>query len=150
TTACRRPARHGRRATPLPGNEGAEPVTRTLNLTSRTKISWCCPVHLSTEASRMSNKQPTYQIVGANIDTWILNIHGTLSPDVDEKLKPLRQASQEAEDDIPTAWTFNGQPLYIKAHGSGRQWRYILHCPSLHLDIGHGKLNGIVGKARLA
>src|SRR5262249_50828748 len=36
------------------------------------------------------------------------------------------------------------------AHGAGRQWRWILHCPSLHLDVGPGTLNGIVGKARLA
>jgi hypothetical protein len=93
---------------------------------------------------------PSYTIVGANIDTWILNVHGTLSPDLDERLEALKQVSQEAEDDIPTDWTFNSQTLYIKAHGSGRQWRYILHCPSLHLDIGRGKLNGIVGKARLA
>jgi hypothetical protein len=34
--------------------------------------------------------------------------------------------------------------------GSGRQWRWILHCPSLHLDVGRGRLNHIVGKARLA
>jgi len=33
----------------------------------------------------------------------------------------LKQASQEAEDDIPIAWTFNGQTLYIKANGSGQQ-----------------------------
>jgi hypothetical protein len=27
---------------------------------------------------------------------------------------------------------------------------WILHCPSLHLDIGRGKLNHIIGKARLS
>src|SRR5262249_43161342 len=43
-----------------------------------------------------------------------------------------------------------GETLSIKAHGSGRQWRWILHCSSLHLDVGPGKLNGIVGKARLS
>jgi hypothetical protein len=92
--------------------------------------------------------EPT--IVGANVDTWILNVHGTLSSDLDEQLEALKQASQEVEDDIPTDWAFNGQTLYIKPHGSGRQWRWILHCPSLHLDIGRGKLNHIIGKARLA
>jgi hypothetical protein len=51
---------------------------------------------------------------------------------------------------IVTPWSFEGKILYIKAHGSGRQWRWILHCPSLHLDIGTGKLNHIIGKARLA
>jgi hypothetical protein len=89
-------------------------------------------------------------VVGENIDTFIANIHGKLSDDLAAELDLLKEASQEADDDVPTAWTFAGETLYIKAHGSGRQWRWILHCPSLHLDVGRGKLNGIVGKARLA
>ncbi len=59
-------------------------------------------------------------------------------------------ASQFADEDVPTPWTFAGETLFIKAHGSGRQWKWILHCPSLHLDIGEGKLNQIIGKARLS
>jgi hypothetical protein len=65
------------------------------------------------------------------------------------QLDDLKAASQEAECDLATPWSFAGETLSIKAHGSGRQWRWILHCPSLHLDIGTGKLNHIVGKARL-
>ena len=91
-----------------------------------------------------------YEIVGANIDTWILNVKGELSRNLDQQLDALKAASQEAETDLASPWTFDGQPLFIKAHGSGRQWRWILHCPSLHLDIGRGRLNGIIGKARLA
>ena len=67
-----------------------------------------------------------------------------------EQLDELKAASQEVESDLATPWTFEGETLYIKAHGSGRQWRWILHCPSLHLDVGRGKLNHIIGKARLA
>ena len=89
-------------------------------------------------------------IVGANIDTLILNIKGALRPELDHDLDRWKQASQETDEDLATPWTFVGQPLYIRAHGSGRQWRWILHCPSLHLDIGRGRLNGIIGKARLA
>src|SRR5262249_18457851 len=87
---------------------------------------------------------------GANVDTWMLNVKGALDGGLDEELDHFKQVSQEADDDVPTPWTFAGERLYIKAHGSGRQWRYILHCPALHLDVGRGSPNGIVGKARLS
>src|SRR5262249_40020121 len=90
--------------------------------------------------------------IGANTDTWILNVKtgGNFPTELAEQLDGLKAASQEVESDLATPWTFEGETLYIKAHGSGRQWRWILHCPSLHLDIGRGKLNHIIGKARLA
>jgi hypothetical protein len=91
-----------------------------------------------------------YQVVGANIDTWLINIKGKLPDELADELEFLKEASQEADEDIPTRWTFAGETLFIRAHGSGRQWRWILHCPSLHLDIGRGKLNHIIGKARLS
>lgn len=91
-----------------------------------------------------------HALVGANVDTLIVNVKGRLAPDLDALLEHLKEASQEADEDIPMPWTFAGEALYIKAHGSGRQWRWILHCPSLHLDVGRGRMNGIVGKARLA
>jgi hypothetical protein len=90
------------------------------------------------------------RVVGANIDTWILNIKGELPEELAEELDRLKAASQEADEDVPTPWTFAGETLFIKAHGSGRQWRWILHCPALHLDVGRGRLNHIVGKARLS
>jgi hypothetical protein len=92
----------------------------------------------------------SYQIVGANIDTWLINIKGKLPDGLADELDVLKEASQEAEEDIATRWIFAGETLFIRAHGSGRQWRWILHCPSLHLDIGRGKLNSIIGKARLS
>jgi hypothetical protein len=91
-----------------------------------------------------------YQIVGANIDTWLINVKGKLPDGLAEELDFLKEASQEADEDIPTRWSFAGETLFIRAHGSGRQWKWILHCPSLHLDIGRGKLNHIIGKARLS
>ncbi len=91
-----------------------------------------------------------HHIVGANIDTWILNVKGELPGALGEELDRLKEASQEADEDVPTPWTFAGETLFIRAHGAGRQWRWILHCPSLHLDVGTGRLNGIVGKARLS
>ncbi len=40
--------------------------------------------------------------------------------------------------------------LFVKPHGAGRQWRWILHSPSLHVDVGLGRLTHIVAKARLS
>jgi hypothetical protein len=37
-----------------------------------------------------------------------------------------------------------------KPHGAGRQWRWILHSPSIHVDVGLGKLTHVVAKARLS
>jgi hypothetical protein len=91
-----------------------------------------------------------YMIVGANIDTWIINVKGDLPAELGNELDRLKEVSQELEEDVTTPWTFAGETLFIRAHGSGRQWRWILHCPSLHLDVGRGRVNGIIGKARLA
>jgi hypothetical protein len=91
-----------------------------------------------------------YAIVGANIDTWILNVKGDFPAGLGDELDRLKEASQELEEDLATPWLFAGETLFIRAHGSGRQWRWILHCPSLHLDVGRGRLNHIIGKARLA
>jgi len=91
-----------------------------------------------------------HRVVGANIDTWLINVKGKLPDRLAEELDFLTEASQEADEDIPTRWSFAGETLFIRAHGSGRQWKWILHCPSLHLDIGRGKLNHIIGKARLS
>jgi hypothetical protein len=95
------------------------------------------------------------RIVGANIDTWLINVcvppQGYVFPaDLEQRLDLLKEAAQQAEDDLATEWTFAGETLFIKPHGSQRQWRWILQCPSLHLDIGRGKHNHVVGKARLA
>jgi hypothetical protein len=93
---------------------------------------------------------PSYQIVGANIDTLLINVKGNLPDGLADELDALKELSQETEEDVATSWAFAGETLFIRAHGSGRQWRWVLHCPSLHLDVGAGKLNGIIGKARLA
>jgi hypothetical protein len=91
-------------------------------------------------------------IAGENIDTLILN--AKLGEDFPAalayELDSLKLASQEAEDDLPTPHTFVGETLFIKPHGAGKQWRWILHCPSLHLDVGLGRRNHIVAKARLS
>ena len=66
----------------------------------------------SKEGIPMSDpSHPTHSIVGANIDTWILNVKGDLAEALDEQLDALKVASQEADEDIPTPWSFAGELL---------------------------------------
>ena len=91
-------------------------------------------------------------IVADNIDTLILNVklRQDFPLELAQHLDILKEASQEAEEDLVTDFAFAGERLFIKPHGAGRQWRWILHCPSLHLDVGMGKHTNIVAKARLS
>jgi hypothetical protein len=95
----------------------------------------------------------SYQIVNFAYDTEVLNVHGKL-PDngITEYFNEMQEAAREAESDVATEWTFNGMTMYIRPHGSGRQWRWLLYCGDhyLHLDIGKGKFNGIFAKVRLS
>jgi hypothetical protein len=91
-------------------------------------------------------------LVGQNIDTFIGNarLNGEFPDELAEQLEGLTRQSQDMEEDIPTSWQFAGEVLFIKPHGAGRQWRWILHSPSIHVDVGLGKLTHIVAKARLS
>jgi hypothetical protein len=91
-------------------------------------------------------------LVGANIDTFIGNarLRGDFPDALAAQLEELKRRSQDAEEDLPTSWRFAGEVLFIKPHGAGRQWRWILHAPSVHVDVGLGKLTHIVAKARLS
>jgi hypothetical protein len=94
----------------------------------------------------------TPQLVGQNIDTFIGNarVSGEFPDDLATQLEDLKRQCQEAEEDLPTTWRFAGEVLFIKPHGAGRQWRWILHSPSIHVEVGLGKLTHIVAKARLS
>jgi hypothetical protein len=91
-------------------------------------------------------------IVADNIDTLILNVklRQDFPLELAQRLEVLKEASQDAEEDVVTDFTFAGERLFIKPHGAGKQWRWILHSPSLHLDVGLGKHAQIVAKARLS
>jgi hypothetical protein len=91
-------------------------------------------------------------LVGANIDTFIGNarLNGDFPAERADQLEDLKRQSQEAEEDSSTPWRFAGEVLFIKPHGAGRQWRWILHSPSIHVDVGFGRLTHIVAKARLS
>jgi hypothetical protein len=94
------------------------------------------------------------QLVAQGIDSLWLNIK---APEKDglpiylaDELDELRRQAQDVEDDLPTRFTFAGETLFLKPHGIQRQWRWILHSPSLHLDVGRGLRNHVMGKARLS
>ena len=91
-------------------------------------------------------------MVGQNIDTFIGNarLNAEFPDELADQLEDLKRQSQEAEEDLSTPWQFAGEVLFIKPHGAGRQWRWILHSPSIHVDVGLGKLTHIVAKARLS
>jgi hypothetical protein len=89
-------------------------------------------------------------IVGENVDTWIVNVRGELAEELASQFDQWKTEAQALEEDVPSPWHFCGEVLFIKAHGAGRQWRWILHSPSLHLELGLGKRTGRVGKARLS
>jgi hypothetical protein len=95
---------------------------------------------------------PTLAIVADNIDTLILNVklRHDFPLELAQQLDVLKEASQYAEEDLSTDYTFAGERLFIKPHGAGKQWRWILHSPSLHLGVGLGKHTQIVAKARLS
>jgi len=91
-------------------------------------------------------------IVADNIETLILNVklRQDFPLELAQQLDVLKEASQEAGEDIVTDFTFADERLFIKPHGAGNQWRWILHSPSLHLDVGLGKHTQIVTNARLS
>jgi hypothetical protein len=98
----------------------------------------------------MTQKPPAVALVGTNVDTFIGTVSGEVPADLGSELDRLKAASQEAEDDIATPFAFCGETLSIKPHGSQRHWRWILHAPSLHLEMGRGKYNHVIARARLA
>src|SRR4029077_3058543 len=77
-------------------------------------------------------------------------LNGDFLDTLAEQLEQFKRQSQDAEEDLPTPWQFAGEVLFIKPHGAGRQWSWILHSPSVHVDVGLGKLTHIVAKARLS
>jgi hypothetical protein len=91
-------------------------------------------------------------LVGQDIDTFIGNarVNGDFPEALAERLEDLKRHSQEAEEELLTSWKFAGEALFIKPHGAGRQRRWILHSPSIRIDVGLGKLTHIVANARLS
>ncbi len=93
-----------------------------------------------------------YKVVNFNIDTLLVNVYGKVPDTLGEDLDKWKEAAQDLEHEMVTPLSFNGQALFIKPHGAGGQWRWILVAgdSSVHLDIGKGKLNGIICKIRLS
>ena len=59
-----------------------------------------------------------YAVVGANIDTWILNVKGDLPEGLAEALDQLKEASQEADEDVSTSWCFAGDCAVVREPAS--------------------------------
>lgn len=93
----------------------------------------------------------TYQVVNYHIDTLILNVKGKMPDDVAKRLDDMQSAAREIEQDVMTEWSFRGHALFLRPHGA-KNWRWILACGDgyLHIDLGKGKLNGIIAKVRFS
>ncbi len=93
----------------------------------------------------------TYQVVNHHIDTLLLNVKGKMPQATAERLDQLQGLAKEIEQDVQSDWQFRGHPLFLKPHGA-KNWRWILACGDgyLHIDLGKGKLNGIIAKVRFS
>ncbi|GEM_PF-924589 len=90
-------------------------------------------------------------IVAAGVDTLIVSASAEgLPEELVAVLDACKALAQEADEDVATDYIFCGQVFYCKPHGSQRHWRYILHCPNLHLELGLGKKNHLVARARFS
>jgi hypothetical protein len=88
--------------------------------------------------------------IAAGVDTFLGTVGGELPPELGADLDERKAQSQQAEEDVPTPLRFAGEALFIKPHGAQRHWRWVLHSPSLHLELGRGKFNHIIARARLS
>jgi hypothetical protein len=90
-------------------------------------------------------------IVAAGVDTLVVSASAEgLPEELVAALDACKHLAQEADEDVATDYTFCGHVFFCKPHGSQRHWRYILHCPNLHLELGLGKKNHLVARARFS
>src|SRR5579875_3591478 len=90
-------------------------------------------------------------IAAAGVDTLVVSGSAEgLPEELVVALDTYKQPAQEVDDDVETSYTFCGQVFYCKPHGSQRQWRWILHCPNLHLELGLVKRTHRVVRARFS
>jgi len=76
------------------------------------------------------------KILGAFVDTLVLNIYPTdhdfeieerrVDESLKEELMLLKGQAQEAEEDVPTRFAFNGASLLMRAKG-GDGFNWIMH-----------------------
>lgn len=92
-----------------------------------------------------------YQVVNWHVDTLLLNVRGKLPDTVAKRLDQLQEAARDTEQEVATDWQFRGHTLFLRPHGD-RNWRWIVYCGDsyLHIDMGKGKLNGIIAKVRFS
>jgi hypothetical protein len=91
-----------------------------------------------------------YKRLNERIDSLWVNLKGQLPDDLDSQLHECQKVAKAFEQDAPTKWTYNNQVVYLKPHGAGKGWRYILYTPEVHFEVGTGKLNKNVAKVRFS
>ncbi len=92
------------------------------------------------------------KIVGAGVDTLVMNIYPTdsavvvvkrrVSSDLQQELTFLKERAQVEEEDKPSRFVFDGGNLFMRTKGSeGFNW--ILHNDSLTLAVNRGSKMGL-------
>ena len=80
------------------------------------------------------------KVVLAGIDTLWLSVKGMLDEPMVLELERLKDLAQQAQQSVPSTWSFAGQTLYVEPYGAGKGfWRWVLRCDALMLDVGVGE-----------
>jgi hypothetical protein len=93
-------------------------------------------------------------VVAHGVDTLVVNVFHTdergkpVKRDLDDtlahQLETWKKEAQEAHEDVPTSFAFNGKTLHMCPNGAGRgQWAWMLKTRDLTLYVSRGHWNGI-------
>ncbi|SRR5579875_218134 len=103
--------------------------------------------------------ESSVKIVGAGVDTLVLNIYPTdsegevvkrrVDDGLQEELRLLKERAQEEEEDVVTHIVFDGGNLFMRAKGSeGFNW--ILHNQNITLAVNRSSKMSLLGQVRLS
>jgi hypothetical protein len=98
-------------------------------------------------------------ILGRGLDTLIVNIYPTdeqgdiinkrLHEVLEQELTDYKEQAQEADEEIPTRWVFEGETLFMKDKG-GSHFKWILSSHQFSLAVSRGIKVGLWGQVRFS
>ena len=102
------------------------------------------------------------KIVNYGVDTLVVNVYQVEESDklrkgelrqlrdiLTEQLETYKKQAQEANEPVPTEWTFQGVRLLVRPNGSGRgHWQWLLIASGFSMSISGGKWNGGIARVR--
>ncbi len=76
-------------------------------------------------------------------------VKSELSESLQAELMILKEVAQQDEEEVPTRWSFCGQPLIMQPKGGQHGFLWILKNSKITLAISRGVKTGVVGQVRL-